>query len=108
LKNALFFDLDFGLGSLYPSGEEYIFLTDALKLGLNVGYFPVVIGIHPDSSSGDDFFSSPIKIQAKRQMFIRIFGKYSFPIIVMFWIKKLLLLPNISSFLRFSRYLLLK
>lgn len=83
------FDERFGLGTNLPSGEEYILLTDCLKNNLVVKYYPIITGIHPDITSGMDFYSNFPKILAKREMFKRIFGRKSFFFIFAFWLKKL-------------------
>lgn len=51
-KKGLMFDERFGLGAKYPSGEEVIFLNDALNAGLKVRYVPETIVFHPRESSG--------------------------------------------------------
>lgn len=83
------FDERFGLGTDWPSGEEYIFLTDCLKAGLKVKYYPIVTGIHPNETSGQDFYTSSSKAVAKREMFKRVFGWKSWLYVTAFWIKKL-------------------
>jgi len=83
------FDERFGLGSDFPSGEEYIFLADCLKSGLNVWFYPITVGVHPDITSGMDFYTSPAKTLAKREMLKRIFGWKSPLFIFAFWLKKL-------------------
>lgn len=50
--NKLIFDEDFGLGSKYRSGEENIFLSDSLKKGLKIYFYPEYINIHPIESTG--------------------------------------------------------
>jgi hypothetical protein len=49
---GLKFDERFGLGAVYKSGEETIFLNDALDAGLNIYFIPENIVIHPIESSG--------------------------------------------------------
>lgn len=71
---GLKFDEEFGLGARYPTGEEIIFLSDALKAGLNVRYVPVPIVVHPVESSGGSLFKNDPLIGAKGAMFCRIFG----------------------------------
>jgi len=83
------FDETFGLGTSSPSGEEYVFLADALRSGLKIDHYPIVIGTHPDLTSGMDFYSTKNKIIAKRRMLNRVFGKLSFIFIIAFWIKKI-------------------
>lgn len=46
------FDERFGLGGIYSSGEEMIFLNDALDHGLNIYFIPEYIVSHPLESSG--------------------------------------------------------
>ena len=52
LENNIRFDEDFGLGSIYGSGEENIFLMDCLKKGLKIYFYPTYINIHPKESTG--------------------------------------------------------
>lgn len=68
---GVWFDIDLGLGTEHPSGEEFVFLSDCRKAGLRVGHFDVCIGIHPNLTSGDDFYSTDEKILAKRIMLER-------------------------------------
>lgn len=68
------FDTAFGLGAKYPTGEEIIFLADALKAGLDVRYAPVPIVVHPAESSGSSLLKNDRLIRAKGAMFRRIFG----------------------------------
>lgn len=88
-RSQILFDTKFGLGTSLPSGEEYIFLCDAIRAGLSVYYFPILIGCHPEESSGQDFYSSPDKILAKRMMLKRVFGRLESIFAGAFWVKKL-------------------
>lgn len=87
-EKGLAFDERFGLGTALPSGEEYIFITDCINAGLNVWFYPVTTGIHPNITSGMDFYTSYKKTLAKREMLKRIFGWKAFLFIVAFWLKK--------------------
>ncbi len=93
IQNKLMFDENFGLGSVFPTGEEAIFLSDALKKGLKVKYFPCPIVIHPKESSGYSYAHNHSLIQAKGAMLYRIFGPKAYVISVVFAIKKF----NLSS-----------
>lgn len=73
-SKAILFDGRFGLGSIYPSGEEFIFLNDIISAGGKAEFNPIILCKHPPLSSGDDFYSSPDKIMAKGAMFRRVFG----------------------------------
>lgn len=73
-NNNVKFDQNFGLGSLFPTGEEYIFLSDALKKGLKILYVPIPILVHRDISSGGQFIDNTLLLEAKGALFYRIFG----------------------------------
>lgn len=83
------FNEHFGLGALYPSGEEYIFLTDCLKSKLRIRFYPIITAVHPVVSSGLDFYSSYEKSIAKRKMIQQVFGTLNPLILLAFWLKKL-------------------
>lgn len=89
LQHHLRFDEQFGLGAKYPSGEEYIFTTDALRQGCRAEFYPVYLCKHPPVTSGHDFYSSPEKIMAKGAMLKRALGvPLAIPICMLFTIKK--------------------
>lgn len=86
-QKSLRFDEDFGLGSLYPTGEETIFLCDALDKHLNILYRPIPIVVHPKEHSNASY--SIDLFEAKGAVFIRIFGLISgCLIILLFALKK--------------------
>ncbi|WP_060983148.1 glycosyltransferase family 2 protein [Vibrio splendidus] len=68
------FDEMFGLGSEYPSGEEFIFTNQVLKRGFSVLKFSIVASIHPLEASGLDYYSTPNKLRAKLLMLIKVLG----------------------------------
>jgi len=93
-KTGLKFNELFGLGSVFPSSEENLFLWDAIKKGLNVYFYPEFIVTHPNPrTSGYNF--SPHILKAKGAFFYKIFGKLSYMVIPMFGIKKINLQPNV-------------
>lgn len=100
------FDQLFGLGASLPSGEEYIFVTDCIKSGLTVKYYPIMIGVHPDFTSGLDFYTNKNKILAKREMLKRVFGKKSIFFIIAFWLKKLNVTFKAGYIVRFTHIFL--
>lgn len=106
-KNRIKFNESFGLGTSLPSGEEYIFLTDCLKKGLKVKYYPFYIGIHPDITSGMDFYTTSSKILAKREMLKHIFKWKSSFFILAFWLKKTPKLIREGYWAKFSKIFLL-
>jgi len=76
---GLKFNEKFGLGSVYKSSEEYIFLVDALEKGLKIGFVPEVISYHPNEASGSNFNNLEL-IVAKGAMIRKVFGIIGFPI----------------------------
>ena len=108
IKNSgVLFDVNFGLGSELPSGEEYIFITDCIKSDLKVWFSPVTIGVHPNETSGRDFYTAPNKALAKREMLTRIFGRKAFVFIFAFWLKKIPIVIKAGYFWQFSKAMLL-
>lgn len=70
-KNQIEFDERFGLGSIYPSGEEFIFILDSIRAGATVKAVDVVVCDHEAISSGKDFYSDEKLIVAKGAMMKR-------------------------------------
>lgn len=101
-KANIKFDEQFGLGAQYPTGEEFIFLTDALKKGLRIYFYPKVLAVHPKESSGSTL-DEKIFI-AKGAMFARVFGFKGYAVSLLFAIKKYSMYKNkFSVFIAFSR-----
>jgi glycosyl transferase family 2 len=103
LSKKINFDENFGLGTNFPTGEEFIFLTDAIKKGLKILYLPIPIVIHPLESSGKNFNNKKL-IEAKGAMLYRIFGLSGYIFLFFFSLKKY----NNSnfSFLNFANYMI--
>lgn len=81
------FDEDFGLGTPFPSCEEFIFITDALKLKAKIQRADIYINIHPMESSGKNFANRNIN-RAKGAAFARVFGIWGFFVVIAFAVKK--------------------
>ncbi|MEA1880602.1 MAG: glycosyltransferase family A protein, partial [Campylobacterota bacterium] len=81
------FDENFGLGAEFPTGEEVIFLSDALGKSLKVLYVPIPIVIHPLESSGSNYGNMAL-IQAKGAMFYRLFGSLGYVASALYAYKK--------------------
>ncbi|WP_258086294.1 glycosyltransferase family A protein [Xenorhabdus bovienii] len=92
VTEKLRFDENFGLGTDYPSGEEFIFISNAIKNGYSVHQTDIIASIHPPISSGLDFFSTKNKTLAKRKMFDQVFNKFGILFTTLFFIKKINLL----------------
>ncbi|WP_158520539.1 glycosyltransferase [Wohlfahrtiimonas sp. G9077] len=89
------FDEDFGLGGKFPSGEEYIFCCNMLKQDKIIWQTNLTTCFHPSVTSGQDFYSTPLKLATKKHMFMRAHNTYiGFFLYILFLIKKL---PTITK-----------
>lgn len=65
LPPELRFDENFGIGATFPSGEEDLFLHDALSHGLRGRFLPTDICRHDGDTTADRLRRSPSLIEAK-------------------------------------------
>lgn len=98
IKNIRFNE-SFGLGAKYPSGEEYIFAMNLISKKMRILKSKKVCSYHPLDSSGLNFYSSPVKLKAKLEMF-KIANGYFFGNILylLFLIKKSKVIIKNKSF----------
>lgn len=87
VEKKIFFDEAFGLGSKFKTGEENIFLFDALKAGLKIAFHPETIVIHPKESSGSNLKKNQDLIKSKGAVIRRTFQKNYHLIILIYSIK---------------------
>lgn len=71
-KKGIQFDESFGVGTACPTGEDYIFVTDAISAGLVVRSYPFVTGSHPHQSTGDNWHDQAL-LAARRKVLSRVF-----------------------------------
>lgn len=67
------FDERFGAGSRNFLGDEFIFVTDALKAGLRCRFLPIPIAEHPRTSSGSSYGTQE-DARVRSEVFGRVFG----------------------------------
>jgi GT2 family glycosyltransferase len=60
ISSTLRFDLRFGLGAQFQDSENYVFLMDALELGLKTRFFPSSIVKHKSTTSSDEASSDRV------------------------------------------------
>lgn len=106
LNAELRFDERFGLGAEFISGEEFIFLSDAIRQNKNgVLGCEILASTHTSVSSGHRFYKSDIGITSKFAMFDRVFRSFSWIMALLFIGKKApLLLKNCRLFRAFMLY----
>lgn len=100
-KINLAFDEKFGPGSkIYPLGEDFIFIADAIKKHLKCYFFPISILVHPILSSGDMLDNETI--YSRGAVFARTYGKLTYLIDFLFSLKKY---PIYNKEIKFIKYL---
>jgi len=77
IKNKIQFDPKFGLGSTFETGDEYIFLRNALEKNLSIIHCPKVILSHKSISSGQVVGKDKI-IFARAAIFYKYYGTLSY------------------------------
>ena len=89
IKEAkLSFDTRFGLGSgKFISGEENIFLNEALKKGLKLYHYPVIIADHPINDLSNGHWNEKM-IYTKGAFFSDYSGLLSYLFAILFWVMK--------------------
>lgn len=73
---GLRFDESFGAGTENLIGDEYVFIADVLRAGLQARFLPEMIAVHPADSSGLDW-SGKKAMRARGAVFRRVFGMAS-------------------------------
>jgi len=105
-RNKIRFDDEFGPGSHeYPIGEDYIFMSDVLKKGLNAIFVPIAIVKHPEISTGLRFDKEII--YGRGAVFARVFGIKSLIIDVFYSFKKYNMYKKNINFMKYL-YLMLQ
>ena len=77
IQNHVFFDTLFGLGAEFPTGDEYVFLRDALDKGKSITFEPIVILNHPAFSSGQSVSKDCI-LFARAALFYKFEGALAY------------------------------
>lgn len=70
IQNKIWFNENFGVGALFPSGEEDIFLRDCMNLQLNGLYFPITIARHDGSTTSERNLMEASRPQTKGAVFL--------------------------------------
>ncbi|MDE6552985.1 MAG: glycosyltransferase [Muribaculaceae bacterium] len=79
VKGKIWFNENFGIGAMFPSGEEDIFLHDCLDRGLKGQFLPLTIARHDDPTTSERNLMLPSRPQTKGAVFMRL-HPYSWPL----------------------------
>jgi glycosyltransferase involved in cell wall biosynthesis len=77
IKNNIQFDTLFGLGAIFETGEEYIFLRNCIEKNLTILFCPKIILQHKSISSGKLAFKDK-NIFARAAIFYKFYGYLSY------------------------------
>ena len=89
IDNNILFDESFGAGSVYPWGEENIFLFDCLKRGLKIYYVPVKIAtLYCNNNSSWDKSNTIEHYNNQGVIYYRMTHKFYWLLIIQFVIRK--------------------
>lgn len=77
IKTNTLFNVNFGMGSVFATGGEYVFLRSALRKGLKIFFEPKTLLIHPDFSSGRAVASDKI-VYARSAIFYKYNGALTY------------------------------
>ena len=99
---GLRFDTRFGLGSgKFISGEETVFLNEAIKKRLKIYHYPIVIADHPVNDLSNSYWNENM-IYTKGAFFSNYSGILSYVFAIIFWILKQ---KNIDDKIGFVNYM---
>ncbi len=102
-KYGLKFDERFGPGGKYSIGEDFIFMTDAVKKDAKICYKPIDIVQHEDMGTG--MILKDNIIFGRGAMFARVFGWLSFPLNMYFALKNRKKYVEVYTFTQYARLL---
>ena len=98
---GILFDTNFGAGSTNWLGDEYIFICDALRAGLQGRHVLLTLATHPAPSSGQD--NSAASFAVRETVLRRALGPASWPLLCAFAWRHRKRFPDWISVLRFIR-----
>ena len=79
IQGTISFNEYFGIGAMFPIGEEDIFIQDCMNHNLKGIFLPIAIGTHPTNTSSDRLKHSSESIQTKGAVFLHVKPKSWLP-----------------------------
>lgn len=75
VQGKIWFNENFGIGAMFPSGEEELFIRDCLDTGLKGIFLPITIGRHDNTTTSKRNLMLPSRPQTKGAAFLRLHPK---------------------------------
>lgn len=97
------FNTHFGLGAMFATGEEYVFMTAAIRADSRAWYFPATVALHPIVSSGKILDAT--QLSNKGAMISCVHGMFALPFIIGFALRKHALYRQQFSFFTAMRHM---
>lgn len=72
IQGKIWFNENFGIGAMFPSGEEDIFICDCLEAGMKGIFEPLTIARHDGSTTSERNLMLPSRPQTKGAVFLRM------------------------------------
>lgn len=72
VQGRLWFNENFGIGAIFPSGEEDVFLRDCLDTGLKGLFLPITIAHHDSTTTSERNLMLASRPQTKGAVFLRL------------------------------------
>ena len=107
-RAGLRFDTAFGLGATYQTGEENIFVADAIRAGLKVRFYPAIICMTPSTPEERKKFVAgydAVFFKCKGACFYRIYLKWYLPYTIGYLLSKRNTVLKGISFFRALKYM---
>lgn len=72
IQGKIWFNENFGIGAMFPSGEEDIFICECLNAGMKGIFVPITIARHDGSTTSERNLMLPSRPQTKGAVFLRL------------------------------------
>ncbi|MDE5998400.1 MAG: glycosyltransferase [Muribaculaceae bacterium] len=82
IQGKFWFNENFGIGAMFPSGEEDIFVYDCLNAGMKGIFEPITIARHDGPTTSERNLKLPTRSQTKGAVFLRL-HPHSWPLRMM-------------------------
>ena len=86
-KNKILFDVNFGAGSKYYFGDEYLFIFDILNAGGQGVHLPIGLVVHAEESTGMKKMTFSDLLNIRLRIFVRAFGFFGVPITLLSFLR---------------------